>query len=100
MRRYAPAWVAGALVLLLPLSGCTHLTDYVRQYVHNGFKVGPNYSEPPAPVAASWIDAADVRVRSGNDDLTRWWTVFGDPVLDALICDAYHQNLTLRQAGF
>src|SRR2546429_680049 len=52
-----------------------------------------------APVAPDWIDAADVRVRKDADDLSRWWTVFTDPVLDSLICSAYQQNLTLRQAG-
>src|SRR5258708_33665784 len=95
MSGYAPACLAGLLVLVVPLSGCTHLT----QYVHNGFKVGPNYCRPPAPAAENWIDAADVRVRNDNDDLSRWWTVFNDPVLNGLICDAYLQNLTLRQAG-
>src|SRR5207244_1895460 len=33
-------------------------------------------------------------------DLSKWWTVFKDPVLDALIGNAYLQNLSLRQAGF
>ena len=46
-----------------------------------------------------WIDADDKRVRTERDDLSQWWTVFNDPVLDALICCAYHQNLTLREAG-
>ena len=35
-----------------------------------------------------------------SDDLSKWWTVFNDPVLDSLVCSAYRQNLTLRQAGF
>jgi NodT family efflux transporter outer membrane factor (OMF) lipoprotein len=95
MSGYAPACFAGLLVLVVPLSGCTHLTEYF----HNGFKVGPNYCRPPAPVAENWIDAADVRVRKETDDLSRWWTVFNDPVLGALISQAYLQNLTLRQAG-
>jgi NodT family efflux transporter outer membrane factor (OMF) lipoprotein len=89
---YAPACLAGLLVLL---SGCTHL----REYFDNGFKVGPNYLRPPAPVAKNWIDAADPRVRQETDDLSQWWTVFNDPVLSALIHDAYRQNLTLHQAG-
>jgi NodT family efflux transporter outer membrane factor (OMF) lipoprotein len=76
--------------------GCTTL----EEYIHNGFKVGPNYGRPPAPVAREWIDADDQRVRSESDDLSAWWTVFNDPALDSLICMAYHQNLTLRQAGF
>ncbi len=37
---------------------------------------------------------------SESDDLSKWWTVFNDPVLNDLICDAYRQNLTLRQAGY
>jgi NodT family efflux transporter outer membrane factor (OMF) lipoprotein len=75
--------------------GCTSW----REYIDNGFKVGPNYGKPPAPVAKDWIDADDQRVRTESDDLSKWWTVFNDPVLDSLICDAYRQNLSLRVAG-
>jgi NodT family efflux transporter outer membrane factor (OMF) lipoprotein len=75
--------------------GCTPW----REYIQNGFKVGPNYCKPPAPVAKDWIDADDRRVRKASDDLSKWWTVFNDPVLDSLICDAYRQNLSLRVAG-
>jgi NodT family efflux transporter outer membrane factor (OMF) lipoprotein len=70
------------------------------EYVRNGFKVGPNYHEPPAPAAPQWIDAGDERVRSQTADLSKWWTVFDDPVLDSLICAAYQQNLSLRVAGW
>jgi NodT family efflux transporter outer membrane factor (OMF) lipoprotein len=86
-----------ALVLLL-LCGCTPCREYLR----NGFKVGPNYGRPPAPVAQQWIDANDKRVQSEEDANTmcQWWGVFNDPILNDLICTAYHQNLTLRQAGF
>jgi NodT family efflux transporter outer membrane factor (OMF) lipoprotein len=75
--------------------GCTSW----REYVENGFKVGPNYCKPPAPVAKDWIDADDKRVRTESDDLSKWWAVFNDPVLDSLMCDAYRQNLSLRVAG-
>jgi NodT family efflux transporter outer membrane factor (OMF) lipoprotein len=78
------------------LTGCTTLPAYFR----NGLKVGPSYAEPPAAVAARWIDSADVRVRSETDDLSQWWKVFNDPILDELIYHAYSQNLTLREAGF
>jgi NodT family efflux transporter outer membrane factor (OMF) lipoprotein len=90
-------WIGACLVALQALScGCTPLVDYV----HNGFKVGPNYGRPPAPVANNWIDGDDIRIRKESDDLSKWWTVFNDPVLDSLICMAYRQNLTLREAGF
>ncbi len=83
-------------VLVVLMSGCTSLSEYVR----NGFKVGPNYCPPPSAVAPAWIDASDKRVRSETDDLSQWWKVFNDPVLDDLICHSYRQNLTLREAGF
>jgi NodT family efflux transporter outer membrane factor (OMF) lipoprotein len=90
------AAVVASLIAVLSLGGCTG----PREYVHNGFKVGPNYCPPGAQVADNWIDAADKRVRTGSEDISRWWQVFNDPVLDGLVYDAYHQNLTLREAGF
>ena len=50
--RKATVYLAAAL---LCLSGCTSFSDYV----HNGFKVGPEYSGAKAAVAPKWIDAAD-----------------------------------------
>jgi NodT family efflux transporter outer membrane factor (OMF) lipoprotein len=90
------AVVMAAILVVMSCTGCTSFKDYV----HNGFKVGPNYHPPAAPVAKQWIDAADVRVRSERDDLCRWWAVFEDPALDRLMKIAYCQNLTLREAGF
>lgn len=72
----------------------------MREYVSNGFKVGPNYRKPAAPVATDWIDAGDARIREEAPNLERWWTVFNDPALDALVTNAVNQNLTLREAGF
>jgi len=89
--------LAVAAAAVLALSGCTG----PREYVRNGFKVGPNYCRPPAPVARQWIDAADVNhVRQESEDLGRWWAVLDDPVLNRLMTYAYRQNLTLREAGF
>ena len=90
------ACLAALFIIAAASSGCTSICEYI----HNGFKVGPNYCKPPAPVAQEWIDANDKRVRSETDDLSKWWTVFKDPVLDQLICYAYRQNLSLRIAGF
>jgi NodT family efflux transporter outer membrane factor (OMF) lipoprotein len=89
-------WVTALVAVTLPTSGCTTLSDYI----HNDFKVGPNYKRPPAPVAQKWIDADDVRVRSEPEDDSHWWTVFNDQVLSDLIQTGYRENLTLREAGF
>ncbi len=94
--RQPPKWLSTCVLLAVSLSGCTS----VRNYVHNGLKVGPNYHKPSALVADHWIDATDKRVRSETDSLCTWWAVMNDPVLNHLMIDAYQQNLTLREAGF
>ncbi len=67
------------------------------QWIRNGFKVGPNYGRPPAPVAEEWIQANDPSVQSHH--VQDWWQVFDDGTLNALIETAYEQNPTLRIAG-
>lgn len=89
-------WLAAGALSLATCTGCTSF----REYVDNGYKVGPNYFRPEAPVAPDWIDAADERVASEPMDMSQWWSMFNDPVLDSLIVESYDQNLTLRQAGF
>src|SRR5262249_6952501 len=76
-------------------SGCSSFPEYVR----NGFKVGPNYQKPPAPVANEWIDSKSKGVNVATADLRSWWGALNDPKLNALIEQAYQQNLTLRAAG-
>jgi NodT family efflux transporter outer membrane factor (OMF) lipoprotein len=88
--------LAGLIAAALASSGCTTL----REWVHNGFKVGPNYGQPPVQTAADWIDARDPRVHKQTEDLSQWWAVFNDPALDSLICFASQQNLSLREAAF
>src|SRR5262245_49909359 len=89
----AKRWAA-CLPLLLILPGC-----HLREWVRNGFKVGPNYCRPQAPVASEWIDYQDPRVKSEEGDISAWWRVFNDPVLNKLIEMSYEQNLSLREAG-
>jgi NodT family efflux transporter outer membrane factor (OMF) lipoprotein len=86
------AGLAGAAFLY---SGC--VTTGPLDYIRNGFKVGPNYCRPPAPVAGAWIEADDPHVESRQ--LQDWWRVFNDPTLNSLIDTAYEQNLNLRVLG-
>jgi NodT family efflux transporter outer membrane factor (OMF) lipoprotein len=90
-----PFMVCVAVALLT--GGCGAL----KQWADNGFKVGPNYTPPPAPVAEHWIDyqRPEEQGMSQPAELSHWWHVFGDPVLNSLIGDAYEQNLSLRVAG-
>lgn len=84
-----------AVALLACVSGCFNL----KEWVHNGFKVGPNYQKPPAPVANEWIDSRSVGVNVAASDLSNWWHCFNDPILNSLIDQAYRQNLDVRTAG-
>jgi NodT family efflux transporter outer membrane factor (OMF) lipoprotein len=89
--------LAGLVSAALLSSGC--VADNLRQWVHNGFKVGPNYSRPPAPVAAEWIQARDPRVQGPPPRDGNWWEVFQDPILNSLVGLAYQQNPSLRSVG-
>jgi NodT family efflux transporter outer membrane factor (OMF) lipoprotein len=88
--------IAALILFLTSLTGCMSWRDYVR----NGFKVGPNYRAPIATVSREWIDAADPNVISCPVNLAAWWQTFNDPTLDSLIDTAYRQNLNLRVACF
>lgn len=88
--------LVGVLVAAALVVGCTS----PREYLRNGFKVGPNYRRPAAATAESWIDERDQRLRSESADDSQWWTVLKDPALNSLIENAYQQNLTVREVGF
>src|SRR5262249_38099620 len=81
--------------VLLAAAGC--IGTGPLEYISNGFKVGPNYHKPPAPVAPAWTQQNDPLVQ--NRHLCDWWRVFEDPALDSLVRSALGQNLDLRAAG-
>ena len=91
------ALLIAAFMVTVP-SGC-HYTGGFQDYVQNGFKVGPNYCRPAAPVADEWIDEYDERVWTELPNHADWWSVFDDPALNNLMEGAYQQNLSLREAG-
>jgi NodT family efflux transporter outer membrane factor (OMF) lipoprotein len=64
-----------------------------------GCLVGPDYSEPRAPLAEEWMDPASPQLQRGEAVLTRWWEVLNDPALNTLVETAYRQNPSLHAAG-
>ena len=92
IRYAAPALLAACL---FGAGGCTTL----EEWVHNGFKVGPNFADPEAKVADDWIEVEDRRLVRGPLKLDAWWSTFNDPTLDSLIDTARQQNLDLKSAA-
>lgn len=88
---------AAALMLLVSAPGCA---TSIREWVGNGFQVGPEYRKSAAPVESQWIDfQRDPRISENYINTNGWWTVFNDQTLNGLIETAANQNLTLRVAG-
>jgi len=82
-------------LLQLPASGCG-----LSHWIHNGFKVGPEYCCPPqVAVEETWIEG-DPQLIPCPPDYPDWWAAFDDPILNDLIQTAYQQNLSLREAGW
>ncbi len=72
-----------AIVALLPLGACV---------------VGPDYQRASAPTSADYKELAGWQRATPKDELPRgkWWSVFGDKVLDGLIDRVTVSNQTLK----
>jgi NodT family efflux transporter outer membrane factor (OMF) lipoprotein len=63
--------------------------------------VGPNYTPPVSNAPAAWNTALQDGVTKESTDpqiLSKWWTVFDDPILSELIAESVNGNLDLKQA--
>lgn len=61
--------------------------------------VGPDYVRPTVQEPVEWMIKDDSKLNNEPANLQRWWTVFDDEVLNALIDKACRQNLSLQIAG-
>jgi len=85
-----PALTGAALVALLLLGGSPARAGW--------FKVGPDYRPPTNAVPGEFRDAPEWKVATPSDALHkgRWWELFEDAELSALIERATTNNQTLR----
>jgi NodT family efflux transporter outer membrane factor (OMF) lipoprotein len=69
-----------------------------------GCAVGPNYSRPTAPTPATFKEADGWTQAKPSDALDKgqWWTLFNDPVLNALEAkvEVSNQNLKAAEASY
>ena len=77
--------LVGVAPLLLLLAGC--------------IKLGPDFMKPKAPLDEKWIETENPQVKMEPAEKIDWWSVFSDPVLNALVETGYRQNLSLQIAG-
>jgi NodT family efflux transporter outer membrane factor (OMF) lipoprotein len=86
MKKIQGHWLPlGLAGVLAGLSGCTTL--------------GPDFQQPDAEVEQAWLEKDEPSIQSTQVNYGEWWTVFDDPVLNALVDQAYRQNLSLQIAG-
>jgi NodT family efflux transporter outer membrane factor (OMF) lipoprotein len=97
--KFAPQGPSTGILLLLAILACSAGCTSFSEYYANGFKVGPNYCRPAAPVADRWLDEGNPSINGGSIQNAAWWQAFNDPTLNYLIATAYRQNLSLRVAG-
>jgi len=69
-----------------------------------GCMVGPDYRRPEVEVPAAYKEASQWKVAQPADEASRgkWWEVFGDPKLNALVeqVEISNQNVKIAQAQF
>lgn len=61
--------------------------------------VGPDFVKPAVEMPDQWIEQGTEGLASGSPDLTAWWHIFNDPVLNNLVETARRKNNTLEIAG-
>lgn len=81
----AAAWRAVLIVaMLFALGACT---------------VGPDYVRPQVPTPAVYAEAPGATAPEAAALRPRWWTLYGDPQLDALVDEVSVGNQSLRAAA-
>lgn len=75
--------IAPSILLSLSVGGCM---------------VGPNYKPPQVAVPSAYHEQFEPETNQPSQDLSRWWQLFHDGQLDALVEEAAQANHDLRLA--
>jgi outer membrane protein, multidrug efflux system len=79
------------LAAFFVLNGCEKYRSIVPP-------VGPNYGKPETVMPNTWHQPPDPALMPSKMETQKWWTMFGDPMLDQFIEEAEKSNLDLRVA--
>ncbi len=60
--------------------------------------LGPDFEKPETPTVGDWIGDNPAISRDAVE-LSDWWTVFDDPILNDLVAEAFKLNLSLQITG-
>lgn len=61
--------------------------------------VGPGFVKPDTPTSPDWSQTLTHGLDTESAELSAWWRIFGDPVLDELVNEALAANNTLEIAA-
>src|ERR1043165_96568 len=64
-----------------------------------GCSVGPNYHEPKMQMSGQFRTPPTTQIAPGKPTDVMWWRTFGDPMLDALVVDAWQGGLDVKAAA-
>lgn len=66
--------------------------------IFSGCMVGPNFKKPKEEMPANWVEVPKGVSTESAGDLTHWWSIFNDPMLNSLIESAATSNKDLKVA--
>lgn len=89
IRRLLALVVAGAAI-----AGCSTISPFAPDYK----RVESEISQADVFARQSYLEARDAQLAQRPDTMTRWWTQFGDPVLDDLVEAGLAQNRNIDAA--
>ena len=90
--------ISGTLVPMRKIIGIFSILMF-GLFIQSCASVGPEFVKPDAEYLDKWL-AEDVAILDETTpDLSRWWQIFNDPVLDNLVEEARENNNTLEIAG-
>jgi NodT family efflux transporter outer membrane factor (OMF) lipoprotein len=98
--RFALLWASVRELLVTSFNSFTSFTSFTVLLLTSGCTVGPDYVRPDASRPAAYKEAEGWKVARPQDAIARgkWWEMYGDFELNALMAQVQIANLNVAQA--